>query len=92
MFTIQSFEKIYRHFSLLPQVELLTADPFGGFDDIAVFENIPIHIEVYFDTIEISCNITVVQNFAPNSLNLGLFDKKVYSATLNAKLGIIIEK
>ena len=34
----------------------------------------------------------VVQNFALNSLNLGLFDKNVYNATLNAKLGIIIEK
>ena len=44
------------------------------------------------DTIAINCSITVVQNFALNSLNLGLFDKNVYNATLNAKLGIIIEK
>lgn len=42
--------------------------------------------------IEISCNITVVQNFLPNSLNFELFDKKVYKATHNAKLGIAIEK
>ena len=44
------------------------------------------------DTTAINCSITVVQNFALNSLNLGLFDKKVYSAILSAKLGIIIEK
>ena len=29
-------------------MELVGAKPFGGFDDIAIFENIPIHIEVYF--------------------------------------------
>lgn len=30
------------------QVELVDSAPFGGFDDIAIFENIPIHIEVYY--------------------------------------------
>ena len=29
------------------QVELVSAEPFGGFDDIAIFENVPIHIEAY---------------------------------------------
>lgn len=30
------------------QVELVSMEHFGSFDDIAVFENVPIHIEVYF--------------------------------------------
>lgn len=34
------------------QVDLVGTKPFGGFDDIAVFENIPIHIEVYYADIE----------------------------------------
>ena len=29
------------------QVELVSARSFGGFDDIAIFENVPIHIEAY---------------------------------------------
>ena len=39
-----------------------------------------------------SCNSTTNQNCFPNSLNLGLFDKKAYNATLNAKLEITIPK
>ena len=34
------------------QVELIKMSPFGGYDDIAIFENIPIHIEVYFADIK----------------------------------------
>lgn len=34
------------------QVDLKGVKPFGGFDDIAIFENIPIHIEVYIADIE----------------------------------------
>lgn len=40
----------------------------------------------------INWSITVVQNFALNSLNLGLLDKKVYKAMHRVKLGKIIEK
>ena len=42
------FQTLKRELSEEIQVELVEMRPFGGFDDIAVFENIPIHIEVYF--------------------------------------------
>lgn len=42
------FQTLKRELSEEIQVELVDMEPFGGFDDIAVFENIPIHIEVYF--------------------------------------------
>lgn len=42
------FETLKRELQEEIQVELVGAKPFGGFDDIAIFENIPIHIEVYF--------------------------------------------
>lgn len=42
------FETLKRELREELQVDLLRAKPFGGFDDIAIFENIPIHIEVYF--------------------------------------------
>lgn len=45
------FETLKRELSEEIQVDLVTIKSFGGFDDIAVFENIPIHIEVYFSTI-----------------------------------------
>jgi len=46
------FETLSRELSEEIQVKLVSSEPFGGFDDIAVFENIPIHIEVYFAFIE----------------------------------------
>ena len=33
-------------------VELISMEPLGGYDDIAVFENIPIHIEAYLVEME----------------------------------------
>lgn len=46
------FETLKRELKEELQLELLKATPFGGFDDIAVFENIPIHVEVYYaDTV-----------------------------------------
>lgn len=45
------FETLKRELQEEIQVELLGTKPFGGFDDIAIFENIPIHIEVYFSDI-----------------------------------------
>lgn len=33
-------------------VRVKSAEPFGGYDDIAVFENVPIHIEAYLTEIE----------------------------------------
>lgn len=44
------FETLKRELSEEIQVELIGTSPFGGFDDIAIFENIPIHIEVYIAT------------------------------------------
>lgn len=45
------FETLKRELAEEIQVDLVEAKPFGGFDDIAIFENIPIHIEVYLSTI-----------------------------------------
>ena len=46
------FETLSRELEEEIQVRLISTQPFGGFDDIAIFENIPIHIEVYFASIE----------------------------------------
>ena len=61
------------------QVELLSAEPFGGFDDIAIFENIPIHIEVYFANIvgEPTCDseikelVWIDRNYEKKGIKLG---------------------
>ena len=46
------FETLKRELQEELQLELVKAVPFGGFDDIAIFEGIPIHIEVYYaDTV-----------------------------------------
>lgn len=42
------FETLKRELKEEIQVDLINIQPFGGFDDIAIFENTPIHIEVYF--------------------------------------------
>lgn len=73
------FETLKRELQEEIQVELLTADPFGGFDDIAVFENIPIHIEVYFANItgepncdsEIKEMVWIDRNYAEYGIKLG---------------------
>lgn len=46
------FETLGRELEEEIQVKLINITPFGGFDDIAIFENIPIHIEVYISEIE----------------------------------------
>lgn len=46
------YETLRRELSEEIQVELIKMSPFGGYDDIAIFENIPIHIEVYFADIK----------------------------------------
>lgn len=46
------FQTLHRELKEEIQVELKSATPFGGFDDIAIFENIPIHIEVYLANIK----------------------------------------
>lgn len=46
------FETLHRELLEEIQVKLISAKNFGGFDDIAVFENIPIHVEVYYANIE----------------------------------------
>ena len=61
------------------QVELIGYKTFGGFDDIAVFENIPIHIEVYFADIlgepkcdsEIKSLVWIDRNYKEQGIELG---------------------
>ncbi len=61
------------------QVELVNCKHFGGFDDIAVFENIPIHIEVYYAQIigepkcdsEIKDLVWIDSNYFKSGIKLG---------------------
>lgn len=46
------FETLSRELQEEIQVKLISAEDFGGFDDIAIFEQIPIHVQVYMATIE----------------------------------------
>lgn len=73
------FETLKRELQEEIQVELLSAEPFGGFDDIAIFENIPIHIEVYFANIvgEPTCDseikelVWIYRNYEKKGIKLG---------------------
>lgn len=73
------FETLKRELLEEIQVELLTAKTFGGFDDIAVFENIPIHVEVYIAEIqgipqcdsEIKDLVWIDRNYSINGIKLG---------------------
>ena len=73
------FETLKRELQEEIQVELLSAEPFGGFDDIAIFENIPIHIEVYFANIvgEQTCDseikelVWIDRNYEKKGIKLG---------------------
>ena len=73
------FETLKRELQEEIQVELLSAEPFGGFDDIAIFENIPIHIEVYFANIvgEPTCDseikelVCIDRNYEKKGIKLG---------------------
>ena len=73
------FETLKRELQEEIQVELLSAEPFGGFDDIAIFENIPIHLEVYFANIvgEPTCDseikelVWIDRNYEKKGIKLG---------------------
>lgn len=73
------FETLARELSEEIQVELIDSAPFGGFDDIAIFENIPIHIEVYYANIkgtpkcdsEIKDLVWIDRNYAEQGIKLG---------------------
>ena len=73
------FETLKRELQEEIQVELLSAEPFGGFDDIAIFENIPINIEVYFANIvgEPTCDseikelVWIDRNYEKKGIKLG---------------------
>lgn len=73
------FETLKRELKEEIQVELLETQPFGGFDDIAIFENIPIHIEVYFANIkgepicdsEIKELVWIDRNYSEKGIKLG---------------------
>jgi 8-oxo-dGTP pyrophosphatase MutT (NUDIX family) len=73
------FETLKRELQEEIQVELLSAEHFGGFDDIAIFESIPIHIEVYFANIagEPNCDseikelVWIDRNYTANGIKLG---------------------
>lgn len=77
--TETDFETLKRELQEEIQVELLSTKPFGGFDDIAIFENIPIHIEVYFANIigEPTCDseikelVWIDRDYAKNGIKLG---------------------
>lgn len=73
------FETLKRELKEEIQVDLLNTKPFGGFDDIAIFENIPIHIEVYFAEIagepicdsEIKELVWIDKNYEEKGIKLG---------------------
>lgn len=73
------FETLKRELQEELQVELICANTFGGFDDIAVFENIPIHIEVYYAEIsgepvcdsEIKEAVWIDRNYKEKGILLG---------------------
>lgn len=73
------FETLKRELQEEVQVELLSTESFGGFDDIAIFENIPIHIEVYFANIvgEPTCDseikelVWIDRNYEKKGIKLG---------------------
>ena len=60
-------------------VNLITAEFLGGYDDIAVFSNEPIHVQTYLTTIEgdIKCNneineaIWIDKNYKDNGIKVG---------------------
>ena len=60
-------------------MELVSAEPFGGFDDIAIFENVPIHIEAYIANVtgerrcdsEIKSLLWIDRNYKEQGIKLG---------------------
>lgn len=73
------FQTLKRELSEEIQIELIDMKPFGGFDDIAIFENIPIHIEVYFAETkgepkcdsEIKDLVWIDRNYSEKGIKLG---------------------
>lgn len=73
------FQTLKRELSEEIQIELIDMKPFGGFDDIAIFENIPIHIEVYFAETkgepkcdsEIKDLVWIDRNYSDKGIKLG---------------------
>ena len=73
------FETLKRELKEEIQVELISTQPFGGFDDIAIFENIPIHIEVYYANIigepecdsEIKELVWIDRNYEQDGISVG---------------------
>lgn len=73
------FETLSRELKEEIQVELVTMAPFGGFDDIAIFEDIPIHIETYIAEIkgsprcdsEIKEIVWIDKNYEDHGIKLG---------------------
>lgn len=73
------YETLKRELQEEVQVELLSTQSFGGVDDIAIFEDIPIHIEVYFANIsgEPTCDseikefVWIDRDYAEKGIKLG---------------------
>ena len=73
------FETLARELKEELQVELVSAEPFGGFDDIAIFENVPIHIEAYIANVtgeprcdsEIKSLLWIDRNYKEQGIKLG---------------------
>lgn len=73
------FQTLKRELQEEIQVELVSARNFGGFDDIAIFEGIPIHIEVYFADIvgeprcdsEIKDLVWIDRDYSEKGIKLG---------------------
>lgn len=73
------FQTLKRELSEEIQIELIDMKTFGGFDDIAIFENIPIHIEVYFAETkgepkcdsEIKDLVWIDRNYSDKGIKLG---------------------
>ncbi len=89
------FQTLERELKEEIQVELIKSTYFGGFDDIAVFENIPIHIEVYFAEIsgkptsdsEIKNLVWIDRNYSQQGITLGsILSKFVIPELINRGL------
>ncbi len=73
------FETLKRELYEELSVELVDAEFLGGYDDIAVFSNKPIHVQAYFATIEgeIKCNneikeaIWIDKNYKEKGIKVG---------------------
>lgn len=73
------FQTLSRELKEELQVRLDSFVSLGGYDDIAIFENIPIHIEVYFANIsgepkcdsEIKEAVWIDRNYKENNIKLG---------------------